>query len=61
MNAEAKLGLVAGILAVVGVALFGMPKRSNPPPHPTQHDSPLPATPASLSQADWRLTKTVKD
>jgi hypothetical protein len=28
MNDEAKLGLVAGVLAVVGVAVFGMPKES---------------------------------
>ena len=26
MNDEAKLGLVAGVLAVVGVAVFGMPR-----------------------------------
>lgn len=31
MNDEAKLGLVAGVLAVLGVAVFGQPKESSKP------------------------------
>jgi hypothetical protein len=32
MSDEAKLGLVAGVLAVIGVAAFGLPREPTAPP-----------------------------
>jgi hypothetical protein len=32
MSDEAKLGLLAGVLAVIGVAAFGLPREPAPPP-----------------------------
>ncbi len=54
MTDEAKLGLVAGILAVVGVAVFGQPKeppRTLPKPTPVVASAPPSLPPAAVVPA----------
>lgn len=41
MSNDAKLGLIAGLLAVIGVAAFAMPVTQRPP-------DPAPATPPTV-------------
>jgi hypothetical protein len=54
MNDEMKLGLAAGILAVIGVAMFGLPRGTAPiaavpSPAVSQSDTPPPLPPASVT------------
>ncbi len=52
MTSDAKLGLVAGVLAVVGVAVFGMPKQDPDKAVPSaavpQQIDPTPPPPAAV-------------
>lgn len=51
MADEAKLGLVAGVLAVVGVAVFGQPKDAPKPPEHTVAAVGTASTPPNLPPA----------
>jgi len=54
MTSDAKLGLVAGVLAVLGVAVFGMPQAVQPqkPPTPRVEAVPAPAVATAIPQQE---------
>lgn len=52
MSDEAKLGLVAGVLAVVGVATFGVPKEPAKPDVVLSAKAPAATTPPPANVAN---------
>ena len=57
MNDEAKLGLVAGVLAVVGVAVFGMPREPSPTTTPPAATAGTGTQPPGLPPAAVAMPK----